>query len=130
MTSAPPIPAELWAKVPPEAQAALLVVIAQYDLRVETLEKRVAELEQRLGINSTNSSVPPSANPPGAPKPVVKKPSGRKTGGQLGHDPHLKQRLSPERVTKVIRFIPKKSRCCQAALPAQAGANDPEPSWH
>jgi transposase len=105
-------------------------IIADLVRQMAELRAEVRELRARLGLNASNSSLPPSANPPGAPKPVVKKPSGRKPGGQLGHDPHLKQRLSPERVTKVIRFIPKKCRCCQAALPAQAGANDPEPSWH
>jgi len=29
MTSTPPIPEELWAKAPPDAQAALLVVVEQ-----------------------------------------------------------------------------------------------------
>jgi transposase len=33
-------------------------------------------------------------------------------------------------VTKFVRLVPKKCRCCQAALPAQPGPNDPEPSWH
>jgi transposase len=94
------------------------------------LRAEVRELQARLGLNASNSSLPPSANPPGAPKPVVKKRSGRKAGGQPGHEPHLKQRLSPERITKMIRFIPEKCCRCQAALPAQAGANDPEPSWH
>jgi transposase len=86
LTSAQPIPPDLWAKVPPDAQAALLAVFAQF-------EKRIAKLEQRLGINSSNSSTPPSANPPGAPKPVVKKPTDRKTGGQQGHAGHARQRL-------------------------------------
>ena len=45
---------------------------------VAALEKRVQELEERLGTNARNSSLPPSANPLGAPKPVVKKPTGRK----------------------------------------------------
>jgi transposase len=94
MSSAPAIPAELWGKIPPDASA-LLVVFAQ-------LEKRVAEMEQRLGINSTNSSVPPSANPPGARKPVVNKPTGRKTGGQPGHPGHSRQRLPRERIDHVI----------------------------
>jgi transposase len=117
MTSAPPILAELWAKVPPDAQAALLVVLAQYELRVQTLEKRVAELEQRLGINSTNSSVPPSANPLGAPKPVVKKPSGRPTGGQKGHAGHSRQRLPKERVDHVIALIPTHRLSGKPGLP-------------
>src|SRR5271157_3566940 len=105
------------------------------DARIAELERRVAELEghvrdltARLGINSSNSSVPPSANPLDAPKPVVKKPTGRKPGGQPGHPPHLKQLLPPERVKEVIPFIPTHCHKCQTALPAEAGPHDPPPT--
>src|SRR5437016_736738 len=81
--------------------------------RIAVLERRVAELEAlvrdllaRLGTNSANSSVPPSANPLGAPKPVVKKKSQRKRGGQPGHPPHLKQLLPSERVNEFKPFVP------------------------
>jgi len=105
-------------------------IIAELVRQVAELRAELRELKARLGLNSSNSSLPPSANPPFAPKPVVKKPTGRKPGAQPGHDPHLKQRLSPERVTDVISFIPKQCCGCQAALPEQAGPNDPKPSWH
>jgi Family of unknown function (DUF6444) len=39
--------------------------------QVAFLEARIRELEQRLCLNATNSSIPPSANPPQAPPPVV-----------------------------------------------------------
>ena len=96
--------------------------------RLADLEQRLAALEARLGTNSTNSSVPPSANPLGAPKPVVKKKSGRKPGGQPGHPPHWKQLLPPERVTKTRVFVPRHCEHCQAALPAPARPGDPEPT--
>jgi transposase len=104
----------------------------QRDARIAELERRVAELEAlvrdltaRLGINSSNSSVPPSANPLDAPKPVVKKPTGRKPGGQPGHPPHLKQLLPPERVKKFISFVPTLCHKCQTPLPVQHGPLDP-----
>lgn len=37
-------------------------------LRVELLEREVAELRARLGMNSRNSSKPPSSDPPGTPR--------------------------------------------------------------
>jgi transposase len=77
------------------------------DARIAELERRVADLEARLGTNSTNSSVPPSANPLGAPKPVQKKKSKRKPGGQPGHPPRLKALLPPERVHQTVRFLPQ-----------------------
>src|SRR4051812_29825871 len=98
------------------------------DARIAELERRVAELEARLGTNSSNSSLPPSANPLGAPKPVKKKKSKRKPGGQPGHPPHLKQLLPPERVTTVIPLVPEQCQHCHAARAAQASPHDPAPS--
>ena len=100
------------------------------DERLAALEARVRELEARLGTNASNSSLPPSANPPQAPPPVVKTPTGKRRGGQPGHPPLLRRRLPPERLAEVIPFVPTTCRRCRAALPAQAGPDDPEPSWH
>jgi transposase len=107
------------------------------DLRIAALEGRVVELEalvrdltSRLGTNATNSGTPPSANPLGAPKPVVKKKSKRKPGGQPGHPPRLKQLLPPERIQNTYVFTPKRCRHCDAALPEQAGPEDPPPTRH
>jgi transposase len=94
------------------------------------LERRVAELEARLGQNATNSSLPPSANPPAAPQPVVKESTGRPPGAQPEHTPCQRLRLPPQRVHPVIRHLPKTCNRCQAALPAQAGPADPPPTWH
>jgi len=105
-------------------------LIAQLQQRVATLEAEVRHLRERLGQNATNSSVPPSANPGAAPKPVVKKPTGRKPGAQRGHAPCQRVRLPAERVAKIVRYVPEVCQQCQAALPAEAGPGDPEPSWH
>jgi transposase len=106
----------------------------QRDLVIADLLRRVAALEERLNAllnaNSSNSSMPPSANPPGAPAPVQKKKSSRKPGAQPGHPPHLKQFLPPERVNKVIVFVPERCRACATALPRDANPSDPAPSRH
>ena len=49
--------------------------------QVAELLARVAELEARLGMNSRNSSKPPSSDPPNVAARPKKKPSGRKRGG-------------------------------------------------
>ena len=69
---------------------------------VRSLEARVRDLQEQLNRNSSNSSVPPSANPLNAPKPVVKNPSGRKPGGQSGHAGHHRQRIPLDRVKKIV----------------------------
>lgn len=98
------------------------------DARIAELEQRLAALEARLAANSSNSSLPPSADPLGAPPPVVKKKSKRRPGGQPGHPPHLKQLLPPERVDHVTAYVPSECSRCHAALPAQAGPDDPAPT--
>jgi transposase len=97
------------------------------DARIAELERRVAALEARLNTNAGNSSTPPSANPLGAPAPVVKKKSRRRRGGQVGHPPHLKQRLPPERVTHTQVLVPPVCHACQTPLARIAGPNDAAP---
>jgi transposase len=110
------------------AIADLRTQLAVRDARIAELEKRIAALEARLGTNSSNSSLPPSANPPDAPKPVIKNKSKRKQGGQPGHRAHLKQLLPPERVQRVVVLRPQQCDHCLAALPAQPSADDPPPT--
>jgi transposase len=90
--------------------AALVVeqarVIAELRARVAVLEAENAELKRRLGMDSTNSSKPPSSDSPFAkPAPTsLRRPSGRKPGGQPGHpgstlalvaDPNERERHEP-----------------------------------
>jgi transposase len=98
------------------------------DARIADLERRLSALEARLKTNSSNSSLPPSANPLGAKPPVGKKKKAkRRRGGQAGHPPHLKQLLPAEHVTRTESFVPEQCSACQAPLPRQARAGDPEP---
>jgi hypothetical protein len=104
--------------------------IAELRLRLTALEARVRDLEDQLGRNATNSSLPPSANPLGAPKLPPKKPTGRKTGAQPGHPAHLRRRLPPERLQHTRDFIPRHCQRCHELLPPGPGPDDPEPTWH
>ena len=51
------------------------------------LKSRVSHLEERLRVNSSNSSKPPSSDPPGTP-PKRRARGGGTRGGQHGHDGH------------------------------------------
>jgi transposase len=93
--------------------AALVQVQAE---TIESLRSEVAELKARLGMNSRNSSKPPSSE--GLAKPVAPKSlrrrSGRKPGGQSGHKGEtLRQVAVPD---KVIEHRPGACGGCGAGL--------------
>lgn len=91
--------------------------------QVAQLLARVAELEARLGMNSRNSSKPPSSDPPNVAARPKRPPSGRKRGGQPGHKGTTRSLLPPDRVSKIIDL---KSENCDRCGRALAG-HDPKP---
>jgi transposase len=90
------------------------------------LERRVADLEERLNKNSTNSSKPPSSDPPSVKRRPPVPASGKKRGGQPGHR-HLPRALvPPEQLRQVIECKPQECRWCGQELQG----DDPEPLRH
>ncbi len=81
-------------------------------------EARIAELERRLGLNSSNSGKPPSSD--GLKKPPrvssLREPSGKKTGGQKGHPGETLRRTETPDAT--IDHYPQICATCGAALTA------------
>ncbi len=75
--------------------------------RIEFLEKRVKELEDKLNTNSSNSSKPPSQDPFRAFK--KKTPTGKPKGGQKGHKGHQRSLIPIEQVNQVLDLRPS---CC------------------
>jgi transposase len=73
---------------------------AQHLMQVAQLLARIEELERRLGLNSTNSSKPPSSDGLRRPNPVSLRVKGKKpSGGQIGHQGGtLKQVAQPDAV--------------------------------
>ena len=118
----PPLPEDIRATLPPVVAAYLTAL----ETAVQTLSARVAELEARLGQNSSNSSRPPSSDPPGRrPAASPGTPSGRRPGGQPGHPGHCRALLPPEQVSAMVRRVPSQCAGCGAALPAVAAPTDP-----
>jgi transposase len=81
-------------------------------------EARIAELERRLGLNSSNSGKPPSSD--GLKKPPrvssLRQPSGKKTGGQTGHPGKTLCRAETPDAT--IDHYPKVCAACGGPLTA------------
>jgi len=94
------------------AQNALLRrEVAELSAANRRLEIRVADLEERLGRNSRNSSLPPSQDPPSAPPRPRPAASGRRAGAQPGH-PGRGRHLAPiEALDEVIDHWPYRCRC-------------------
>jgi transposase len=119
---APALPADVVAALPP----AVVAFIEGQRRQIERLTARVAELEAKLGKDSTNSSKPPSATHPHA-KPSSPKPkSGRPRGGQPGHAKHQRPLIPTEQCQDMVPCVPTACRRCGRAL---TGA-DPEPLRH
>jgi transposase len=123
MARTPPIPRGLWDTVPPAARAAVQAVLAAMQRQIDDLRAELADLRDRLNRDSSNSSVPPSADPPHAKPAPPRVPSGKRKGGQPGH-PRAVRPLLPADVTHHLK--PKHCRRCRHRLD---GA-DPDPLIH
>ena len=58
-------------------------IITTFQQQIEALQAQVKELQNRLALNSSNSSKPPSSNPPAPRTKSLRTPSGKKPGAQL-----------------------------------------------
>lgn len=85
--------------------------IKQLEERIAQLEVRIQELERLLGMNSQNSSKPPSTDSPHKPRQGSGKKRRKKQGAQKGHESHLRELLPPEQVTKFIDLVPERCTC-------------------
>lgn len=76
----------------------------------KALRKENQELKEKLNINSSNSSTPPSQDPHRGKPPKASK--GRKRGGQPGHPGHSRKLFPLDQVQKVIEILPKSCPTC------------------
>jgi transposase len=94
---------------------------AALELENAALKARVAELERRLGLNSSNSGKPPSSD--GLKKPPrtqsLREPSGKKSGGQKGHRGEtLRQVENPD---VIINHYPEGCANCALKMTPEMG---------
>ncbi|MEU8252416.1 IS66 family transposase [Nonomuraea sp. NPDC048916] len=87
------------------AVAELRAALAERDAVIAALLAEIGQLKRRAGMDSSNSSMPPSSDGPTAKAKRAKKPrkrSPRPRGGQAGHEGHaLAWRADPDQITIV-----------------------------
>jgi transposase len=125
-----------WAATPPAVRTALLALRQQvrlmgirftaYEKQVATLREQVstvddlkaevAELRERLGQNSSNSSKPPSSDPPSYKPSPPREPKGRKRGGQPGHQGSTRSLLPAAEVDHLVELKPVACAGCGRKL--------------
>ena len=76
------------AESPNVAIAQLPQTVAECHAVIALLMERVKLLEERVNLDSNNSSKPPSSNGPGQMNRVQRRASERKRGAQPGHKGH------------------------------------------
>lgn len=110
--------------------AQLVEEVAELKELVRTLHREVAaqgriiaDLRERLGLNSMNSHFPPSSDRPDGPGRRESKSTGRKRGGQPGHEGRTRELVPPELVDEVIDVKPEACRGCGGPL----SGDDPAP---
>ncbi|MFP5261314.1 MAG: DUF6444 domain-containing protein [Blastocatellia bacterium] len=69
-----------------QAYESQLAQLRQQLSQIDDLKVQLAEVRERLGQNSNNSSKPPSPDPPQQRRQSQREPTGRKRGGQPGHE--------------------------------------------
>lgn len=108
------LPPQVWSLI-----RELLEKVAKLESETEALRKenRVLktenfELKRRLGLNSSNSSRPPSSDPPSMKYPT-RTTRGRKPGKQKGDKGHRRHFLTP---TTIVDHRPERCQHCEVAI--------------
>jgi transposase len=93
---------------------------------VDDLKAEIAELRERLGQNSGNSSKPPSSDPPSYKAKPPREPKGHKRGGQPGHQGSARKLLPAEEVDHFVELKPSACARCGRRLRGE----NPQPERH
>jgi transposase len=116
MTDRPPLLQDIWETLFSDAQASVSALVAAF-------EQRIANLEERLNTNSTNSSKPPSSDALSVKRRPPTPPSGKKRGGQPGHLRRVRSLVPSEQLRKLVVCKPTNCRQCGGDLQG----DDPAP---
>lgn len=106
---------EAWNDLTPSAQTIILAIVGHYEQRCVAYEQRIAELEDRLKQNPSNSSMPPSSD-------IFKKhrkkhkPTGNPPGRPQGHRGEFRALVPLEEVDAVHDYSPVRCEHCGDTL--------------
>jgi transposase len=103
-----------------------LASLREQVIQVDDLKSEIAELRERLGQNSSNSSKPPSSDPPSYKRKPPREPTGRKRGGQPGHQGSTRKLLPADKVDHLVELRPAACAGCGRGL----RGDDPHPERH
>ena len=96
-------------KLPDTLEEAHQVILEQH-ARIIALEERLRQIEELLGLNSKNSSIPPSSDK--KKKSKLGSLNDRKRGGQNGHKGHHREMWPQDKVHETILCSPQTKCTC------------------
>jgi transposase len=87
--------------------------ITDLTVKLEQALVRIAELEAKLGQNSSNSSMPPSSDKPwNKPVPEPRRRGQRPRGGQKGHEGHSRPLVPEDKLRNIVDLHPESCTHC------------------
>ena len=111
---APSIPTETVASATlPLTLAECHALIQAQAVQLHALQAQVSLLQERVDLDSRNSSKPPSSDGPGKPNRAQRRASNRKRGAQPGHKGSFRTLVDASEVDRIVTA--GLSRCASAA---------------
>ena len=101
----------------PASLAECHAVIQSQVLLLDELRARLLVLEERVNLDSNNSSKPPSSNGPGQMNRAQRRASARKRGAQPGHKGHTRAMLDEREVNRLVDCKP--DAVCECGGPVE-----------
>lgn len=101
-----------------------LASLREKEAEVKRLKLEVKALQEKLGKNSHNSSLPPSSDLPPRKARTHRGPSGKRQGAQPGHTGHGRKLKPEQEVDRVVNLRPDKCGTCGRRLQG----SDPAPA--
>lgn len=98
-------------------------VIARQAVQLNQLQEQVGVLQERLQLDSTNSSKPPSSNGPGQGNRAQRRASQRKRGAQPGHKGSARALVDEAEVDQIIECKP--AEVCECGATVATLADEP-----